>query len=193
MNAALLNQKCALTAFVSSIELEKINLLCGHTVSAVCTVNIVWVHFFWSKNLNEGFLFQSRYFEVNRYSFDHWNTTEFKAQICEFLCLEMDWIKNANMLHEQTGGFLLHAGLFFCPTSSQGVSIHCSFSFLGQRRRTQVSWALGLWCCLHMLSGTTTALMPGSVLRQKTLRFLRPRPQDLEHWEQKNKFQKVKI
>lgn len=66
-------------------------------------------------------------------------------------------------------------------TSPQGAGNHCSLSLRGQRRRTQVSWALGLWCCRHMLSGTTTAVTPGSVLLQNTLRFLSPRPQLFEH------------
>jgi len=66
-------------------------------------------------------------------------------------------------------------------TSPQAVVIHCRRSFLGQRLSTQVSWALGFRCNLHMLSGTTTALAPGSVLLQKTLRFFNPRPQVLEH------------
>lgn len=66
-------------------------------------------------------------------------------------------------------------------TSPQVVVIHWRRSFLGQRLSTHVSWALGFRCNLHMLSGTTTALAPGSVLLQKTLRFFNPRPQVLEH------------
>lgn len=91
------------------------------------------------------------------------------------------YTKPHQQLKQDMSLWLPKLNVFFFPTSPHGVRIHCSLSFLGQRRRTQVSWALGLWCCLHMLSGTTTALAPGSVLRQKTLRFLSPRPQDLEH------------
>lgn len=65
--------------------------------------------------------------------------------------------------------------------SLHAVVSHCRRSFLGQRVRTHISMALGFRCSLHMLSGTTTARAPGSVLRQKTLLLRMPRPHVLEH------------
>lgn len=105
--------------------------------------------------------------------------------VCDSQCFRADFsskLLNWKWRHFTFSITAIQASCVFF-TSPQGVGIHCSLSFLGQRRRTQVSWALGLWCCLHMLSGTTTALAPGSVLRQNTLRFLSPRPQVLEHCE----------
>lgn len=124
-------------------------------------------------------------------------------QSCRYLCVKSFLLhseQNKQLLKDNMfchGSFCFFRVLFFYffvrgvsqLTSPQGVGIHCTFSFLGQRRRTHASWAFGLWCCLHMLSGTTTALAPGSVLRQNTLRFLRPRPQDLEHWQSTRKKQ----